>query len=98
MNRKQNPQKSGAIKTPIPFNEAAQALLDRCGWSESNLPHQVVHIGTGDQHLTGLDGEHIFVCFLSQALFKHFNKMTQFHRLIIADVVQTIGSVAGGRV
>jgi len=79
----------------MPLDELLNALLDRGIGLESDIAHQVVHVGTGDGNFTWLHRQHPFLGFATQFFLQHFDEFQQIHWGVIADVIEPVRSMAG---
>ena len=82
----------------IPGNKAADAFLDGCGGSEPDVAHEVIHIRIGGRNIAGLHRQKAFLRCFPKALLDHLDEMHQFHRVVVADVVELVGRLACARV
>jgi len=61
--------------------------------STRRVPHitdEIVHIGAGGGNVSRLDGEKILPGFFAKAFFDYLDKSKQFHRLVVADIVEPV--------
>ena len=75
----------------VPLHEARNAGFNRRGRLEASIPHEIRHIGIGRRHIAGLEGQKVFFGLLTERLFKHLNESQEIYRLVIADIVESIG-------
>src|SRR5690554_4293960 len=80
---------------PVPVHEVGYALFHGGGRLVVHIIDQVIYIGVGRRHVTGLQGQQVFLGLLAHPLFDDLDKPGQLHRVIAADVVDSIRRLAG---
>src|SRR5260370_24073703 len=89
---------SGAIKIPVPVNEALNALFDRCPGLKADISHKCFYICKGTRYVSRLKRKHVLQRLLAYCRLDAFDEIQQFHRLSVADVIETVGRSRRSRV
>ena len=90
--------RSNVVVLPVPIHKALDSDIDRGGRLESGVLDQGIDIGVGGRHVTRLHVEHVLFSFHSQAGFERLYHGHELDRLMVADVVESVGSVAATRI
>jgi hypothetical protein len=61
----------------------------------AHVVDQVLDVGIGGRHVSGLHRQVVLFRFAPQALFQHLNEAGELYGIVTADVVQAIGRVTG---
>ena len=83
---------------PIPLDKFLYPLFYRGRGLEANVFYQVIYISIGCRHVACLDRQEVLFRFFAEAIFKDLDEMHQLHRVVVADVVEFVGSIACRRV
>src|SRR5690554_283308 len=86
------------VEIPVPGDEVGDALLHRGGGLVAHGPLEFGGVGVGVGHVAGLQRQQVLDRLLAQGLFDGFDVFGKLHRVVVADVEDPIGGVAGGRV
>src|SRR3989344_7290298 len=87
-----------AVVRLVPLHEAADSMLDGSAWPETDVFSKAFDIGRGRWHIPILHWQHFKFGLLSQALFQHLDVAHQLDRLVVANIIDTVRRVTGGRV
>lgn len=71
------------------------ACLDRGAGLEADILHEFIDIGVGDGDVAGLHGQVDFFGGLACGLLDDFDEVFEGDGLIVADVVELVGGLAG---
>jgi hypothetical protein len=82
----------------IPFHKLPNARGNGGLWFKAHIPDQVIHIGIGGGHVTGLKVHKIFQGFFSKGGFNSTDKIEELNRLVITDIVNLIFRIGGAGV
>src|SRR6186713_1760382 len=82
----------------IPVNEPANTLFDGCGWLESDVPGEVVYVRKCGRYIAGLHRQKALVRLPAETILNHLDQVQQLDRVVVADIVEPVGGLAGGRV
>ena len=85
---------SNVVVVSVPVNKLGNSLFNRRQRAETDGIIQGTDIGIGGRYVSWLHRQHISIRFGTQLLFNDFDEVVQFHRPIVADVVETIGGTA----
>src|SRR5690554_8059225 len=83
---------------PVPVHEVGYALFHGGGRLVVHIIDQVIYIGVGRRHVTGLHGQQVLLGLFADPLFDDLDKPGQLHRVIAANVVDAVRPLAGARV
>lgn len=86
------------VVAAVPLNEAFQPGSQRGGGFEPDIAAKVVHVGIGDRHIPVLHGQIFPDCRPPDQAFKYFDERGQFFGLVVAQVINSVGAIAGGRI
>ena len=75
------------IEVSIPLDETGNPHLDRRAGLESDIAREILDVGISCRHIPWLQWHQFLLRFPAERLLQHLNKMQQFHRLMIADVI-----------
>ena len=75
----------------VPFNKSTDSYLNRRIRPEADIPYQGLHIRARLGNIAGLQGEKNLLCGFPQRLLQRRDKLEEFDRLMIADVIYRIG-------
>src|ERR1700722_1544127 len=90
--------RSRVVKRKIPFDELLHTRFQIGARPIAHVARQRFDIGPGVGQIAGLHRQQILLRAPPQALFEHLDVAQQRHRLLIADVVNSIRGRARGRI
>ena len=86
---------STAVVAAIPVYETTDANLDGCCRLVVKLFDEIANVGVGVRYIAGLERQEFLDRRLAQSLFQRGDVIHEFHRLVVADVVNAPGRRAG---
>jgi hypothetical protein len=89
---------SGAVEVPVPLHETRDAGFDRRRRRVTGVALQGHDIGVRVRHVAGLQRQQPLLRLAAEAVLEHLDVAQQFHRLVVADVVDAVWRAGrGGR-
>src|SRR5919106_2720513 len=79
----------------VPIHKPGDADFNGGGRAVLYAGNQVLDIGIGIGHITGLERQQILSGLFPQTILQDLNEMQQMHRLVVADVVEPVRRSAG---
>ena len=90
--------RSNTIELAIPGHEVGHAFLHGSGGLVADGSLQFVDVGVGVRYVPGLQGQQLLDGLLAHCSFDGLDIGRELHRVVVADVEQPPGGVAGGGV
>src|ERR1700694_2941316 len=79
---------SDTVKIPVPVDKTLNSLFDRRLRLKADIGYQRVDVSKRARHVAGLQRQHVLDGLLAHRLLNAFDKIHQFDRLVVADVVE----------
>src|SRR5439155_14380372 len=87
-----------AHKFPVPINKGPNSVFDTRPRTKPDVSDQVVDVGIGGWYIAGLQRQHPLFRLAAEAVLQRLDQMHKFDRIIIADIINSVRSVAGARI
>jgi len=86
------------VITAIPLHESSDSSFDRRGRFETDIANQIIDVSIRRGDVARLHREEVFLRRLAEAFFERLDEVQQLDRLVVADVVDLVRSLAGRRI
>jgi len=85
-----------AVKLPIPIYKFNNSIFHGSIRFITDILHEIAGVSVGIGYIAGLQWQHVFFGLFAQAIFQYFDVTQQRAGIVVSDVVEAIGRLAGG--